>query len=340
MSNRYPISTGYVFFIFFLLCGFPVLHAQQNKSYCKPSVIGVPRPKGLILKYELIPEFRISSDGRNGYSDADAEVKKNTRQEFKLRFPVINKPSLKLAAGINYSAEEYYFRELSDQDYSVYKALEDRDLKTAGIHFYVIKPTLTDRYFLLRISADLNGDFTNKEIPLGDFLKFSISPLIGWKKSNNLSYAVGFAYGYIFGRPSFYPLISYNRNISRYWGVESLLPANIKLRYSKCDKTFWYLSTEIKGASYRLSQEIPGLGGISKPHLHRSELRTGFSLEKQVAGWFWLGAETGLRNNISFNITNSPRTNSDVLIKNRLRTAPFISFSLFLVPPGKFINGD
>jgi hypothetical protein len=92
--------------------------------------------------------------------------------------------------------------------------MEDRPLKSAGLHFYVLKPTKTNKYFILRASFDLNGDYGSRKFGKTEFLKFSITPLIGWKKSENLSYAVGLSYGYTFGRPLVIPVISFNKNFS------------------------------------------------------------------------------------------------------------------------------
>lgn len=310
-----------------------LLQAQATlQAYCSPSVVGLARPKGIIVRYEVIPQYRIVSKGGNGYGNSEAEISRNGRFDARLRFPIVNKQSLKVAGGLSYFTEEFHFDQPGPDNYPVYKALEDKELRTAGFHLYVMKPTRSNRYFLFRASADMNGDFTEKGVPMNKFLKLSFSPLIGWKKSDDLSYAVGFAYGYIFGRPSFFPLFSYNRNFSRHWGIESILPANLKLRYSVSGKAYWYLTAEVKGASYRLSNKLPGLDNIENPHLHRSEVRLLLSFEREIYKWIWFGVEAGARQNLLFNLTNSPGRNSQVLIRNRLGLAPLVSVTLFAVP--------
>lgn len=312
---------------------------QCTDEYCVPSVIGLPRSKGFSIEYDFIPEHKIASTARqSGYTNAYGEVSKNSRLDIKLRLPVVSKPALTVAVGFRFFREEFYFTKPSVPNYELYTDLQDRSLRTAGLQLYVIKPTKTKKYFLLRISADLNGDFTNTKIPVSKYLKFAMAPMIGWKQNPNLSLAVGLAYGYTFGRPTIYPLFSYNRNFNKYWGIETLLPAYIKLRYAKSDRTYWYGTTEINGASYRLNNQTIGSGVIDNPHLHRSEIRAYVLLEKEIHNWLWFGLKAGWRKNLALNLTNSPRLNSDVLIKNKLSGAPILSVNLFIVPPRAWLS--
>jgi hypothetical protein len=110
------------------------------------------------------------------------------------------------------------------------------------------------------------------------------------------------------------------------------------LRYAKSDKTFWYGTTEISGASYRLNNQSSGINTISDPHLHRSEIRAYILLEKEIHNWLWFGLKVGWRKNLALNFTNSSRLNSDVLIKNKLAGAPILSINLFMVPPRSWLS--
>jgi hypothetical protein len=181
---------------------------QCTDEYCVPSVIGLPRSKGFSIEYDIIPEHKITSTAKqSGYANAYGEVSKNSRLDIKLRLPIINKPALTVAVGFRFFKEEFYFTEPSVPNYELYTDLQDRSLRTAGLQLYIVKPTKTKKYFLLRMSADLNGDFTNTKIPINKYLKFSVAPMIGWKQNPNLSLALGLAYGYTFGRPTIYPII-------------------------------------------------------------------------------------------------------------------------------------
>jgi hypothetical protein len=307
---------------------------NKDQSYCNPSVIGLPRTKALIVKYELQPSYRIVSTGKPGnYGNSSEKIKTNGRWDFRLRFPIINKPSLTIAAGIKYTQEEFKFDNRETNNYAFYKDMEDRPLKSIGLHFYVVKPTKGKTYFLLRASFDLNGDYSSEKFGEREFLKFSISPLIGWKKNENLSYAVGVSYGYTFGVPLVIPVFSFNKNFNCNFGIESLLPVNVRLRYTTNEKNYFYTGLELAGSSYRLDNEGTAFNQYSKLHLFRSELRFTATYEREIHDWLWFGVEAGYRHNLIFNLTNGPRARSDVIIDNKLRDAPLINASLFVVPP-------
>lgn len=314
---------------------------SKEKAYCNPSVIGLPRAKALVLKYELQPGYTIKSTGKLGnYGDSEGKINRNRRVDFRLRFPIVHKSSLTIAAGLKYTHEEFRFSDDHAMNYPFYKEMEDRSLKSAGVHFYVVKPTLNKKYFILRTSFDLNGDYGSDKFGKKEFLKFSITPLIGWKQNENLSYAVGFTYGYTFGVPLILPVLSYNKNFNCNFGIESVLPLSIKFRYTKNEKNFLYAGVELGGASYRLDNEGTFFNNYNKLHLFRSELRYTLNYEREIHDWLWFGVEAGFRQNLRFNLTNGPRGSSDVIIKNKLGGASLINASIFVVPPKFFMKKD
>lgn len=307
----------------------------QDSGYCRPSVVGLPRAKAFVAKYELLPNFPIRSEGKQGgYGNGNAKLNRNGRLDIRLRFPIINKPALTIAAGIKYSHEEFLFNDADlRNNYPFYKELEDRPLKSIGLHFYMVKPTKTNKYFVLRTSMDLNGDYGSEKFGKTEFLKFSVTPLIGWKKNENLSYAVGFSYGYTFGKPLIIPALSINKNFDCNWGIESILPINIKLRYSPNEDNYFFTGLELAGGSYRLDNKDSAFVAFNKLHLFRSELRYIVSYERAIHDWLWFGIETGWRDNLRFNLTNGPKANSNIIISNKLSGAFIANLSLFVVPP-------
>ncbi len=101
---------------------------SKETGYCTPSVAGLPRPKAFIFKYELQPNYKISSTAKDGnFENSDGEINRNRRLDFRLRFPIINKPSLTIAAGLKYSREEFRLDNYPTSS-EFYNNLEDRDL--------------------------------------------------------------------------------------------------------------------------------------------------------------------------------------------------------------------
>jgi hypothetical protein len=320
------------------VCAQEIFSWSKETGYCTPSVVGLPRPKAFIFSYELQPHYKITSTAKDdNFVNDNAEINRNRRLDFRLRFPIINKPSLTIAAGLKYSREEFRFDDYPTSS-AFYNNLENRDLRSIGAHFYVVKPTKSKRYFIIRSALDFNGDYPSDKIKAGEFLKFSLAPLIGWKKNDNLSYGVGFSYGYAFGRPLIYPVFSYNRNFNCNWGIESILPVNLKLRYTKNEKNYFYAGFELQGHSYRLEVTDSAFSPYDKLHLFHSELRFTITYEREIHDWLWFGVEGGLRHNLSFNITDGPKSNSDVILKNKLSEAALINASIFIVPPKGFLR--
>jgi hypothetical protein len=68
-------------------------------------------------------------------------------------------------------------------------------------------------------------------------------------------------------------------------------------------------------------------------HLFHSELRFTITYEREIHDWLWFGLEGGIRHNLTFNVTDGPKANADVILKNKLSEAALINASIFIVPP-------
>ena len=306
----------------------------MDSTFCIPGVDGLPRTKGLVITRELIKDYGINSKVNNGQT-ANAEIRRNRRWTFKLRAPLLLKDNIKIAGGLKYFVEEHNFENPETLDNDFYNNLEDRPLRSLRADIFIMKPTRGNKYFILRISGALNGDFEG--IDLGsDYFKFSIAPLIGWKKSNYLSYAFGIAYSEIFGRRSIYPVVSYNQTFSPHWGVESILPAELKFRYNSLDKkNFLYLKAELNGSNYTLNF----FENRDEPvFLEKSEIRFLFTWEREIYDFLWFGIEAGFRTNINFDLSENAQINAETLVNNQLNEAVVGNISLFIVPPRKFLK--
>jgi hypothetical protein len=202
----------------------------------------------------------------------------------------------------------------------------------------VVKPWRGKRYFLLRASGDLNGDYGMSQYSKKNFLQFSIAPLIGWKKNENVSYAFGIAYGYNFGRPVISPLISYNRSFNRNWGLETMLPTKVKVRYTLNDKTLFFASTELNGARYNIHLNDSLLATKGNLYLQKSEIRYLLTFEREIHDWLWFSLEAGMRSNINFSLSDNTGPARHAMIRNKLNHAMLVSFSFFAVAPKKFLK--
>ena len=297
------------------------------------------RSKGIIIKQERVFNYRISSDGTDaGFGKGEDEVQFNKRWQFKLRFPVIMKPGFKLAMGLEYFKEEYHFEGFPENDYPFYQSLEDKPLRSVGTTFYLVKPWLGNRYFMMRLGVKFNGDEGLGNLIDSDKLRVSVAPLMGWKKNPYTSYAFGFAYSFDFGRQNIYPVIAYNHTFNNRLGLETILPLEVKLRYTLTEKNLFFATTEFNGATYNIKLDEPSFPSDQDYYLRKSELRFTLTYEREIHDWLWFSVETGLRGNFTFELVDSAKRNANVVIDNELNTAYLLNASIFMVPPRKFLD--
>jgi len=299
-------------------------------------VLGLPRPKGISFKYERIPEYSIRS--RSSYenlADTRSQVDNNYRLEFKAKVPVWVKPGLSIAAGFKYATEKYQFDD-DNSAYPFYQNLNGKTLKSIGGTLYVLKPFRGNRYFLLRAGGDLNGDYQLRDINNRRFMRLSVSPLYGIKRNAHTTYAFGFSYNYVFGRSVVSPVLMYNQTFNARWGVEMLLPASAKLRYTPNSHTNLYATAELNGANYTVRLVDPVIAQLSTLYLQRSEVRLLLNYEREIYDFLWFGVEAGLRTPFNFSLSESVRTRRSPIIRNQLSNALLLNASLFVVPPRAF----
>lgn len=309
---------------------------KAKKVYCKCTINGLPRGKAASFKYEYRPLYHINSTDKSGnFGNSSNTIKNNGRLEIKIKVPIINKPYLSIIGGFKYNREEYNFKALPDGSNPLYKSLEDRDLKSIGANLTVIKPSLSNKFWILRLNANLNGDYNKSPLSKANYLKFSVSPALAWRKNDDLSYAIGLTYSYAFGRSLVFPTFALNYNFNERWSVETILPLFLKFRYGFNENFYWYNNVEFSAASYRLNNSNAALAAYQSLHLYSSEVKISSSLEKQVVGWLWAGIELGGAHHFSYNLTNSNSSKKDVVFKSRISDGLLFNVNLFLVAPKK-----
>jgi len=309
-----------------------------DSTFCVPSVDGMPRSKGIIFEYERVVDYGIKANSSNPDIGEvnDGGIKVNRQIQFVCRLPIYNKDHLKVALGVRYFTEEFRF---DATDYPLFQSLEDRPLKSIGLSSYIVKSFRGNKFFLLKLGANLNGDYGKDIAPKADFLRYSVVPLYGWKKNNHIAYGVGLAYSYVFGSPSFIPVFAYNNTFNRQWGLEMLLPGSIRLRHNRTEKDIFYLTTKINGASYRISLDNePAFDQYNILDLKKSEIRLFLTYEREIHDFLWFGINSGIRKNISFYLNDSLSGGGERLIEGNVRRAFFLNVSIFIVPPRKLLE--
>jgi hypothetical protein len=329
------------------------INMTGKPKYCNPSIVGLGPAKGFTILYERAGNANITSSSRDTtLGNASAQIKRNNRFYADLKIPIINKPNLKVIGGIKYFYEEFDFKfRANSLEFPLYQNLESKHLKSLGANINVIKSINETRYWVSRLMADLNGDYTNKQFPKSSFLKVSFAFLYGTKKCETKTTAFGFYLNYALGRQSVFPIFLYNNTFNKHWGIEALAPAFIKGRYNFSDKALLYLGYEVEGASYNLFINNPEIAKYSSLQLRRSTIRYELQFEREIYKFLWIGISGGLRETLTFNVTTKNDKPGRIsfqngihiikgnpLIRNTLAPAPFINISLFVAVPKNMLN--
>ncbi|MHA6246405.1 DUF6268 family outer membrane beta-barrel protein [Pontibacter sp. CAU 1760] len=307
-------------------------------DYASPNVNGMGRPRGVVAGYERLPQFDIDSDSEDpSVGDGSAHVRRNNKFFIRALAPLINRPQTKLIIGFDYQMEEFNFDNVTPSSYPLYSYLEDKDLKSIGLQLAYLHSLDDRRFYIVRIKGELNGDYTHDDINITDYLKTTVDVAYGWKKNPNFAIGVGAQLGYTYGRKNIYPGILYNRTFTPQWGVESIFPANVRMRYNANEKTLFYAGYRLEGASYNLFVDEPPLSEFKDLEYRRTDVKALVRMEREIYDFLWFAVEGGFRQYYRNRIFDEIGSR-DEIINNDLAGAGYVGLELYLTPPRKWSN--
>jgi len=310
----------------------------DTTDYASPGVRGQGRSRGIVIGYERLPQFDIDSESDDpNVGNGSGHVRRNNKFNVRALGPLVNKPQTKVILGVDYNFEEFNFENVTPSSYSLYENLEDKNLKSLGLQLAFLRSLDTRRFYLIRVKGELNGDYTHENINIGDYIKTTVDLGYGWKVNPDFAWGVGMQLGYTFGRKSVYPGIIYNRTFNNKWGVESIFPANLKVRYNASEKTMLYAGYRIEGASYNLYVNDPPLSEYGQIEFRRTDVKALLRLEQEIYDFLWFGIEGGFRQYYRNRIFSDVGSR-DPLIKNDLAGAGYNGVERFAVPPRKMLE--
>ncbi len=314
--------------------------AIDPQEFANPSVLGQGKSKGVVIRYETLPRFGMSSEGKqNGIGGARASVLRSNRFEFKAYAPVINNPHFKLVMGGGYFLEEFNFKKPDNLNYPLYENLEDKDLRSLDGQIIMLRLINQRNWLLFRVKGELNGDYGKySDISFTRYLRTSLEAIYGWKKSPYLSYGVGVQLGYAFGRQTIYPALLYNRTFNDRWGVEAIFPASVMFRRNISEKSLFFMGYKVEGATYNINIDTPPFQNFETVELRKSELRGRFRWEREIYDFLWFGLESGYRYTHKFDVYDGRNKTANPLIENNIKDAVYLNFEIFLVPPKRFLK--
>ena len=311
---------------------------ETLQEFATPNVIGMGKSKGISIGYERLPQFNIDSESDNPrIGNGSGHVRRNNRFFVRAFGPVVNKPQTKLILGFDYKFEEYNFDNVTPGAYSLYENLEDKNLKSIGLQLAYLHSIDAARFYLIRIKGELNGDYTQHNINIANYFKTTIDVAYGWKRAPTYALGIGAEIGYTFGRKSIYPGILFNKTFNEKWGVESIFPANVKVRYNLNDKTLFYGGYRVEGAAYTLQVQDPPLSEFEKIELRRTDIKAMLRMEREIYDFLWFAVEGGFRQYYRNRVFDDIGSRNE-LISNDLGGAGYIGVELFAVPPRRLVE--
>ena len=308
--------------------------SQQNKEedlWASPSVEGQNVGKGIVFTYRRMSPYNIESESQipELVDDAEANIERIRNIIFKLRLPVLLRERTQAVVGFEYNVDEFEFDKPESLEYPFYNSLHHKTLRGRGLKIYVNHAVDERKFIFVRTSIELNGDIPDQWTKA---LKYTFSGSYGWKLDPNTAWGLGFYFSYSFGRPTLLPGVVYNKTWNSKWGIESIFPGAVQLRYQPNRETFIYFGYEVEGASYNMDLGSTLNERFHNIQLRRSEVLPGIRYEHEIYDFVWFSLEAGARININFNVSEDFIFDEKEILVNKVNPGAFVGASLFIIP--------
>ena len=305
------------------------VHEAGLKCYCKPGINDKTRSKGLSLSYGWINSGTYVAEETTTFAAPASILDNFSHLEFKLKIPIVLKDRTKVLLGYKYYTEFYNFGRVG-QDYAeTFTELSQRNLKS-NEYSLIISHSLNDKNYLgIRYKYATNGDYAGWTDFDSRYAIHNFMGVYGTKKSEDFEWGIGLIISSSFRRNTALPFLLYNRNFNKKWGIESLFPANLFLRYNVDAQTIGLFGIEYNSKSYRIDAENIANEVIDYAFNH-SELIISFSAERHLRSWFWANMKIGYQNNFSSDFEN--KSTSAVFFQAEPGNGLYFRVGLFLSP--------
>ncbi|MEM7572333.1 MAG: DUF6268 family outer membrane beta-barrel protein [Bacteroidota bacterium] len=299
----------------------------QLPNLIQPGVKNKTRGRGLELTFLGIPTSPFKAEEGFPLTGPSSQFRFSSIS-FKLRFPIINRPGFKILGGIIYRPERYHFNSLGTDYREVFSRLDNLSLKSSGFEALILKPLNQENYLAFQLRAVYNGDYAGL-ISIDDaYGVYSATALYGIKKSDDKEWGIGLNMTSSFRAFSVVPFLLYNHTFSDHWGIETVLPALVSLRYNLNDRSIFLLGLRYNSRSYAL-ESLNDRRELYQ--LNHSEVRATLSLEQSLTPWVWLEASLGYQYNFSTDFEAVFTTENTFQVEPG--AAPFFRLGAFISPP-------
>lgn len=288
-----------------------------------PGVLGKSPSRGLSLSYTNSANYWMQNIHGQSYQLTDQD-----RFEFKLKVPLVIKPSFVALLGFNYQEEEYQFfdQDLLTQSDQLINTLQTTELSTARFSAYVTKSLNSKMYMGIRTEVLFSGGYEGLK---SQELRYRATGVLGYKSSAYTEYGFGIFYANNFGRQALYPFAYYNHTINRKWGLEFLIPARLKVRHNINDKQILLFGPGYERGNYALDI---GEGTPYPIYFRRHAISFSATYMYNLKGWLWMEAEAGYNYNLRNRVDDTVLQSIERMSQG---SAPYVKVGFFLSPGKK-----
>lgn len=311
----------------------------ELRCHCKPGIENRSRSKGLELSYGYFGGGRFKPEDTL-LSQPLTEFRNLSYLKLDLKAPVINKEAFKLLLSYSYFSEVYDFKRFGPDFSETFREINDGPLKSSSLGLIISKSLGEFHYVGFRAKISSNGNYPG----LGRFFdgRLAIYKLYGIyaiKPSDDFEWGLGVAFSKSFRRNNLVPFLLFNRNFNDKWGIESVFPANVFMRYNLGAGDILLFGVEYDSQSYRIavpSANVPA--GILDYAVNHSEFFASARVEHQFARWIWGNFKAGYRFNFSTDF--EAKTPGTIPFNVEQSNAFFFQLGFFLSPPDDLLSGS
>ncbi len=330
-------------FSLFMVFAFFLCHTNAQEliltplveGFCKPGVVNKSPGKGISLEYFIQPNINLKS---NLSPDESSKVGYNDRLRFKFKIPIIHKEKFSFLLGVDHQREEYEFDFIDNPTRYLFQSIDDKALKTSRLSAYALRPINNSLYLIAKGEATFNGDY-DPLIKLDNrYAIYRGAVILGIKKYEHKEYGIGVMYSNGFRKNAVYPVLMYNHTFSPHWGIETVLPVRIQLRYNMTNKNMLLFGTDYKTRVYSLDVANEDQGDTDIFNMRRAEVQLGFTFKQQLHPWIWFDIKTGYLYNFTtrFDLSSPGKERISDFITADPSSGPFLRLGLFLSPPKEY----
>lgn len=311
---------------------------EDRIDFCKPGVLNKSPGKGVLVEYTGVGGFGLEPESNFSDGNGSSEVQYLEKFKGKFKIPLINAPGLKMMLGYEYNSETFHFSRIGFTNSELFRSLDGNTLRKNKFSLYLTKSFDKKFYGGLRMRLSSRGDY-DKWVSFEDkYTTLSATGLLGIKERPGLEWGVGLTYSDNFARKQVWPFAVYNQTFNDKWGIETVLPASILMRYNFNDKTLMMFGAEVENGTYAIdviNQDRPGLSELF--YFRHTEIGVKSTFYKNIFPWVWVEAEAGalipIRNR--FEDATDPQ---ELRFRNRTGISPMLRVGLFLSPPKSMVK--